>query len=503
MYFNRVNKSEIVDYLRQGDNSYEVRALISIPSLEERHKIFENAIKALLNSEADKADKKEQAIAYLAGLINDHKSRSTNQRPSDKPQPFKYYLPESRETLSRIFERHRGGIVSGLGLATSALVALGIYSSLPDYTNSSAPDHGVMIDVADIETPSAVPSVSGHPDTVEEPSVSISPEDTDFLMTLAGYERGSAGFAFALACQNTDDRYKKYCQAVIRTSDATGIDPYVLMAKVAMETNFRVLPDDTKLAQGMMQIQPGFLITKLHEHGRDLPFYQALDDNDPRRIAIDQLLNDRGDDGDRARIMHSGFLLGDYPDEMYRILSDLRFDIDFSMQLSALSGLEHVPEAIASHFTGTCSDSGQGRQDVTAKIYFIHNQGGNGAPQIMDLAISHPTWNASSEGLEAILHSGFTLEELTENMNENPSVFPLGAETTFGHVLTSIQTSVNERMVHFNWDIHNACIASQQSFENYLESGGIDVAQTYYNPDPTPTTSQAPQSRPLNLGQGA
>ncbi len=352
---------------------------------------------------------------------------------------------------------------------------------------------------------------------VPEPELSVETEDLTysehplyqaFQYDDLGFERGSVNFAFNLACQNTSERYQNACEAALEIQQTMGADAYVIMAIYAMETGFRPIATSTQDAQGPKQIQAAYLVTETRRHIEELSFYQNLEIDDPRRIALDDLLNNTDNESERAVRIGNAFETGEFANEHDRVLHELRYDWDFAFQLVTAVSIENTPTIATSNFTGSWEEDYDARMNAALAAYAYHNMGPNGSRYQMAI-IDNPDFQMltpNSPEIEAVLATlredngweVFSAESAARNARANQPVFASLDNTFYGCVMFDTQNSIEVRMEGFIDNFQTAMTVSTQSFTDYLASG-VDVTDTYFSDDRAPSQSPPPKMRPDNL----
>jgi hypothetical protein len=198
-----------------------------------------------------------------------------------------------------------------VALAPIALIVGVSWNGLKEYYSYTPNKSDITTPTTDIE-PTPPPRMTVEPPTVKNNNI------TDIKYNLSDY------------AENIPDDKREFFDLSLKIEEITGIDAYIIFAKLAMETRFdRAFVDRSnhgiKGARGLFQQELANIVTGIRVHGdslttvnalpedndlrlavanhgramhlKQMPFYQTLDANDPLKIALDSGWSDS--DGDR------------------------------------------------------------------------------------------------------------------------------------------------------------------------------------------------------------
>lgn len=267
------------------------------------------------------------------------------------------------------------------GILTVGVITYGAYLGITyddPAKNSTPPDAGITVAVGDNETPSADNPRNITPSPVIETSAPAIPVLRTPNVTP---DMAPSQFAkdFESACDASierNDKYARACSIALRLENLMGIDAFVLMGKLAMETGFRDVSGATHDAQGIWQLQVGYTVTNLRRYGQDLPFYKDLEDDAPLKLAIDKMVDDY-DDGMHALNMEEQLEVyeetGKFTDPLAQAIHEFRYDDFKSGQLVVAFTNDYVPETHSDNFTASWEEDYQDRMSATLNAYAFHN----------------------------------------------------------------------------------------------------------------------------------
>jgi hypothetical protein len=245
-----------------------------------------------------------------------------------------------------------------------------------------------------------------------------------------------------------------------------------------------------------------------------------LPENETALKALEILRTDhrvRTDTGQQeiADLMQNQFVNDSFEEGSYlKILSDLRLDMDFSMQLVAMATMRDVPEAAYSNFNDYGADEMVKRQEIALEAYFIHNAGLNGARYQMELMTNsnyselRPADRASVEEAIKIIEAEFnypdiSVDTLIRNAEANPAVFVNDAETQFGCLPGDLAHTMSRHMGSFSHTLNTANTISLFTGHAGLEEDpdlpfidNIDIVSATFHENTILTSSTRPMPRP-------
>lgn len=343
--------------------------------------------------------------------------------------------------LSKLMKHWRGA-TSLTSVALIGVVSYIGYQDMNDNAMHSAPDSDLTVAVDDVENQAFAPL---RIDISVTQDMSVISENTT-LKEL---------------CENAPENKKYFCDLALELQNATGIDGFVLLATLGMETMFnrQFAINATHEAQGVWQIQPPYLVTELRRHGKNLPFYSDLQDEDPLKLAIDRLVREQNDPVALARY-NAQLALDEFDDPLEEALNKLIYDDFRTGQLVSAVYLNQTPEAHHDNFTGTWREDFNARINATLNLYSYHKMGPNGLRYQMAVMndpdarlITPRDTEQMAEILQKIqIDNGWTplsVADNRQNAMSNPAVFASLDNTLYACVLPNMESAIKSHMGDF------------------------------------------------------
>ena len=244
---------------------------------------------------------------------------------------------------------------------------------------------------------------------------------------------------------------REFFDLSLKIEEITGIDAYIIFAKLAMETRFdrdfvNRANHGIKGARGLFQQELANIVTSIRVHGdslttinalpadndlrlavanhgraehlKQMPFYDTLGENDPLKIALDrgrsnldlstspgydnldgiyktmvQEWNEytRISDGTLVRFIAEQVENNNFVTSYDQAIYSIPLNDIIAGELAARDALHTTPSAHQNNFTGTWEQDLEARNTAFLAVYSTHNMGKNGARIQMAIA-TNPEW---------------------------------------------------------------------------------------------------------------